>query len=287
MRRRMPQWPWLILDKPVLPREPVCRQAIPRPAEDRRHVLPDRRRRPVRHRRLGSSQRRRSRARTASCSSSRPTAKSRRSGASWPPTSSAASTSTAKSARREREYSVRQLVHRVARTIADWGLEDGYFATPAGRRAVLPRARLALPASARRVQLARVVQRRPVPPVRRQRREVQLALGSRRRSDVVQPENPYEYPQGSACFIQHVADNMEDIMELARSEAMLFKFGSGTGTDLSTLRSHREKLAGGGKPSGPALLHARLRPGRGRREERRQDPPRRQDAVASRSGTPT
>ncbi len=69
--------------------------------------------------------------------------------------------------------------------------------------------------------------------------------------DVVQPENPYEYPQGSACFIQHVDDNMEDIMELARSEAMLFKFGSGTGTDLSTLRSHREKLAGGGKPSGP------------------------------------
>jgi ribonucleoside-diphosphate reductase alpha chain len=44
---------------------------------------------------------------------------------------------------------------------------------------------------------------------------------------------------------------MEDIMELARSEAMLFKFGSGTGTDLSTLRSYREKLSGGGKPSGP------------------------------------
>ena len=55
----------------------------------------------------------------------------------------------------------------------------------------------------------------------------------RNTQDVVQPENPYEYPQGSACFIQHVDDNMEDIMELARSEAMLFKFGSGTGTDLS------------------------------------------------------
>ena len=68
---------------------------------------------------------------------------------------------------------------------------------------------------------------------------------------VKQPENPYEYPQGSACFIQSVEDNMEDIMELARSEAMLFKFGSGTGTDLSTLRSHREKLSGGGRPSGP------------------------------------
>ena len=67
----------------------------------------------------------------------------------------------------------------------------------------------------------------------------------------MQPENSYEYPQASACFIQSVDDNMEDIMELARSEAMLFKFGSGTGTDLSTLRSHREKLSGGGRPSGP------------------------------------
>ena len=79
---------------------------------------------------------------------------------------------------------------------------------------------------------------------------MQLALG-RRRTAAVQPENPYEYPQASACFIQSVQDNMEDIMELARSEAMLFKFGSGTGTDLSSLRSHREKLSGGGKPSGP------------------------------------
>ena len=44
---------------------------------------------------------------------------------------------------------------------------------------------------------------------------------------------------------------MEDIMRLAMSEAMLFKYGSGTGTDLSSLRSTREKLSGGGKPSGP------------------------------------
>ncbi|PYL23329.1 MAG: vitamin B12-dependent ribonucleotide reductase, partial [Verrucomicrobia bacterium] len=61
----------------------------------------------------------------------------------------------------------------------------------------------------------------------------------------------YEYPQGSACFIQSVDDTMEDIMRLATSEAMLFKYGSGTGTDLSSLRSTREKLSGGGKPSGP------------------------------------
>jgi ribonucleoside-diphosphate reductase alpha chain len=61
----------------------------------------------------------------------------------------------------------------------------------------------------------------------------------------------YEYPQGSACFIQSVDDNMESIMQLAYSEAMLFKFGSGTGTDLTPLRSSREKLSGGGRPSGP------------------------------------
>jgi len=68
---------------------------------------------------------------------------------------------------------------------------------------------------------------------------------------VVRVDYAYKYPQGSACFIQSVSDNMEAIMRLATSEAMLFKFGSGTGTDLSTLRSHREKLSGGGKPSGP------------------------------------
>ncbi|HWN93494.1 MAG TPA: vitamin B12-dependent ribonucleotide reductase, partial [Methylomirabilota bacterium] len=61
----------------------------------------------------------------------------------------------------------------------------------------------------------------------------------------------YEYPQGSACFIQSVDDNMESIMHLAYSEAMLFKFGSGTGTDLSPIRSSKEKLSGGGRPSGP------------------------------------
>ncbi len=61
----------------------------------------------------------------------------------------------------------------------------------------------------------------------------------------------YEFPQASACFIQSVEDNMEDIMRLAKAEAMLFKYGSGTGTELSTLRSTHEKLSGGGTPSGP------------------------------------
>jgi len=150
----------------------------------------------------------------------------------------------------EREYSVRQLVHRVARTITDWGLEDGYFASADdGERFYRDLAWLCMHQHG--------AFNSPV--------WFNVGLFNQYgvkgdkcnwrwdpiTQDVVQPENPYEYPQGSACFIQHVEDNMEDIMELARSEAMLFKFGSGTGTDLSTLRSQREKLAGGGNPSGP------------------------------------
>ncbi len=150
----------------------------------------------------------------------------------------------------ERERSVRQLVHRVCRTIADWGVTDGYFASADdGERFYRELAWLCLHQHAAfnspvwfNVGLFHEY-------------GVQGAMcnwhWSQQQSGAVQPENPYEYPQASACFIQSVQDNMEDIMELARSEAMLFKFGSGTGTDLSTLRSHREKLSGGGRPSGP------------------------------------
>ncbi len=150
----------------------------------------------------------------------------------------------------EREKGVRQLVHRVCRTIADWGIEDGYFVDAvAGQRFYRELCWLCLH------QYASF------------NSPVWFNVGlyhqygikgamcnwhwSQAAGRAVQPENPYEYPQASACFIQSVQDNMEDIMELARSEAMLFKFGSGTGTDLSTLRSQREKLSGGGKPSGP------------------------------------
>lgn len=150
----------------------------------------------------------------------------------------------------EREKGVRQLVHRVCRTIADWGTADGYFASAEdGERFYRELAWLCVHQHASfnspvwfNVGLYHQY-------------GVKGAMCNwywdRRQQKPLQPENPYEYPQASACFIQSVADNMEDIMELARSEAMLFKFGSGTGTDLSTLRSHREALSGGGKPSGP------------------------------------
>ena len=151
---------------------------------------------------------------------------------------------------KEREHSVRQLIHRVTRTIADWGVADGYFDTPEdGERFYRDLTWLCLH------QYGSF------------NSPVWFNVGLYHQYGVVgtkcnwhynvstgeleQPENPYEYPQASACFIQSVGDNMEDIMRLATSEAMLFKFGSGTGTDLSTIRSSREKLSGGGKPSGP------------------------------------
>ncbi|WP_442483926.1 vitamin B12-dependent ribonucleotide reductase [Aeoliella sp. SH292] len=150
----------------------------------------------------------------------------------------------------EREYSVRQLVHRVTRTITDWGLEDGYFASPAdGERFYRDLSWLCLHQyGAFNSPVWFNVGLYHQYGVRGDKCNWRWDPATQ---DVVQPDNPYEYPQGSACFIQHVSDNMEDIMRLATSEAMLFKFGSGTGTDLSTLRSKREKLSGGGIPSGP------------------------------------
>ena len=150
----------------------------------------------------------------------------------------------------EREKSVRQLIHRVTRTIADWGLQDGYFEDADDAE-----------------NFYRDLTWLCLHQYGAFNSPVWFNVGLYHQYGVTgdkcnwrwnpdtcaveMPENPYEFPQGSACFIQSVEDNMEDIMSLATSEAMLFKFGSGTGTDLSTIRSHREKLSGGGKPSGP------------------------------------
>jgi len=153
---------------------------------------------------------------------------------------------------REREYSVRQLVHRVARTIADWGLRDGYFASAEDAETFYH-------------ELAWLCVNQygafnsPVwfncglhqqYGVGRHSAAGNYYYDAAERT-VRRAATQYERPQCSACFIQSVEDSMESIMALARSEAMLFKFGSGSGTDLSTLRSSRELLSGGGKPSGP------------------------------------
>ena len=150
----------------------------------------------------------------------------------------------------ERERSVRQVIHRVTRTIADWGLADGYFASAEdSERFYRELTWLCLHQhGAFNSPVWFNVGLQPMYGVKGAKCNWRWNPETQ---DVEQPENPYEYPQGSACFIQSVDDNMEDIMRLATSEAMLFKFGSGTGTDLSTIRSHREKLSGGGRPSGP------------------------------------
>jgi ribonucleoside-diphosphate reductase alpha chain len=150
----------------------------------------------------------------------------------------------------QRENSIKQLVHRVCKTIADRGRRDGYFATDDDAEVFY-----------NELTWLCVNQygafNSPV--------WFNVGLfdvygigGSKhnfrwdpRSKEAVACENSYEYPQASACFIQSVKDSMEDIMRLATSEAMLFKHGSGTGTDLSTLRSSKEKLSGGGRPSGP------------------------------------
>ena len=151
-----------------------------------------------------------------------------------------------------REHSARQLIHRVARTIADWGRTDGVFATPEDAEVFYN-------------ELAWLCLHQhgsfnsPVWFNCGLHHQYGTGKGNghgllyfdRAEGRVRRAETQYERPQCSACFIQSVEDSMEGIMRLAHSEAMLFKFGSGTGSDLSTLRSEREKLSGGGRPSGP------------------------------------
>ena len=151
----------------------------------------------------------------------------------------------------ERETSVRQLIHRICRTIADWGVKDGYFTKAGGEVFYEELTWLCLNQYG--------AFNSPVWFNVGLYHQYHIGNSSSRGNWFCDPrtgraeraKTQYEYPQCSACFIQSVQDNMESIMHLAHSEAMLFKFGSGTGTDLSPIRSSKEKLSGGGRPSGP------------------------------------
>jgi ribonucleoside-diphosphate reductase alpha chain len=122
----------------------------------------------------------------------------------------------------QRESSVRGLISRVVDTIVSWAQEQGYFATA----------------------------------------EDLQAFGDELTHLLVQQKAAFNspvwfnvgieaHPQASACFINSVQDTMDSILGLAKTEGMLFKFGSGTGSNLSSIRSSREPLAGGGTASGP------------------------------------
>ncbi len=122
----------------------------------------------------------------------------------------------------EREHSLRQLIDRVTDTVADWGYKQGYFATKED-------------AEIFRMELKHLVVNQ------------KMAFNSPVWFNV----GVEAKPQASACFINSVEDTMESILTLAKTEGMLFKWGSGTGSNLSTIRSSRELLAGGGTASGP------------------------------------
>jgi len=149
----------------------------------------------------------------------------------------------------ERETGVRQLVARVAETIRDWGTKDGYF-------------RSAEDAAAFHDELVHLLIRQYAA----FNSPVWFNVGC----DRIEPNSDatswhwnsatqqvefgatgYTRPQCSACFINSVHDSLDSILTLAKTEGMLFKWGSGTGTNLSPLRSSTEVLSGGGTASGP------------------------------------
>lgn len=146
----------------------------------------------------------------------------------------------------ERETSVGQLVHRVVDTITEWGIDGRYFRTAAD-------------AENFRNELAHLMLHQKAcfnSPV-----WFNVGVVSEKRgygwyydetADSIAKLDPAEpKPQCSACFINSAGDSLESILELAKTEGMLFKWGSGTGSNLSSLREENAILSGGGRASGP------------------------------------
>jgi hypothetical protein len=153
-----------------------------------------------------------------------------------------------------RETSLKQMVARVSYTIALWALDNGTFMSPADAENFL-----------NYLMMIQIHQEFAF------NSPVYFNVGVHCYGLDPSPENyiwddesqsiipcpdANKHPQISACFIQSVDDDMGSIMRLATSEAMLFKRGSGTGTDLSTLRSSKERLSCGGTASGPVSFMA-------------------------------
>ncbi len=149
----------------------------------------------------------------------------------------------------ERETGVRQLVSRVAETIRDWGTRGGYFATAEDAAIFhdeLVNMLLTQKAAFNSPVWFNVGCDRLEPDADGQNWHWDSATGGIRYA-----ASGYRNPQCSACFINAVDDSLDSILTLAKTEGMLFKWGSGTGTNLSSLRGSMENLSGGGKASGP------------------------------------
>ena len=149
----------------------------------------------------------------------------------------------------ERETGVRQLISRVAETVRDWGIRDGYFATPEDAATFFDELTHLLVTQ-------KVAFNSPV----------WFNVGCDRLEPNSDAQNwhwnphtcavefsvtGYRNPQCSACFINAVDDSLDSILTLAKTEGMLFKWGSGTGSNLSAIRGSMEQLSGGGTASGP------------------------------------
>jgi ribonucleoside-diphosphate reductase alpha chain len=149
----------------------------------------------------------------------------------------------------ERETGVRQLVGRVVETIRDWGMKGGYFASPDD-------AAIFHDELAHMLLTQKVAFNSPVWFNVGCDRLEPLAQGQSWHWDpasggVTFAATGYKNPQCSACFINAVDDSLDSILTLAKTEGMLFKWGSGTGTNLSSIRASMETLSGGGQASGP------------------------------------
>src|SRR4051812_22241949 len=149
----------------------------------------------------------------------------------------------------ERETGVRQLIARVAETIRNWGATSGYFRSPED-------------AATFHDELVHLLVH--------QKMAFNSPVWFNVGCDRIEPDSDaanwhwafeqaqpkfgavgYTRPQCSACFINSVKDSLDSILTLAKTEGMLFKWGSGTGSNLSPLRSSNETLSGGGTASGP------------------------------------
>jgi ribonucleoside-diphosphate reductase alpha chain len=149
----------------------------------------------------------------------------------------------------ERETGVRQLVGRVAETVRDWGMAGGYFRS--AEDAAIFHDELALMLVTQRVAFNSPVWFNVGCDRLEPRAEGQSWHWDPATGGVVFAATGYKNPQCSACFINSVEDSLDSILTLAKTEGMLFKWGSGTGTNLSTIRGSAELLSGGGQASGP------------------------------------
>ena len=149
----------------------------------------------------------------------------------------------------QRETGVRQLIQRVAETIRDWGWQQGYFSTIEDRDTFhdeLVHILVQQKAAFNSPVWFNVGCDRLEP-----MSDAQNWHWNAEKGTVEFTTTGYKAPQCSACFINSVKDSLDSILTLAKTEGMLFKWGSGTGTNLSALRGSKEELSGGGQASGP------------------------------------